>query len=634
MGKANLVVLRALELACACAISGLVLPACDGEKKLPPLKLERKDACTNQPDGIVCRAGAAYDCVDGEIETKSDCEADGTTCDLERGCVLCKPLSLDCVDNTLFRCDPDGVELTKMESCGAAQCSPSGCRDLCQDAIDSRSYIGCEYWPVFAGNSQLDPTFKPAVAVANPNLIDAHVTITLAGKEVAKRTIKRESVEVIELAFDLKLKGSYDPGLTLANDAFHAVSVPDGAYHLVSDAPVTVHQFNPLLFEVGKDCTSTFDPVPGDSKCNSFTADASLLLPVHALAGDYIVATRASHVREIYLGSADSIVPVWNGFPGMVTMVGVREEPVQVTIRSRAYTLASFDQTIPALAPGEEVTVTLAQGQVIQLYSALPSPSDDCPGDIGMFQRGDETLVTCDAGPDYDLTGTEIDADGPIEVIGGHDCALVPFDVPACDHLEEALFPLETWGQRVIATRPRALDDEIHVFRVISGDDDNTITFDPKVREPITLNRGDFIELQSEEHVQVTGKKRILVAQFLVGQGTSRRAGDPAMGLAVPTDQYRSSYVFLSPDTYVDKFVNIIVYRGTQAALDGETVTGFQPVGDSNFEVATVRLSAKEEHTVRSSDGSSVGLILYGYANYTSYMLPAGLDLRVIGNPF
>ncbi len=552
-------------------------------------------------------------------------------CDLELGCLRCKPLALECVDNTLVRCDADGEQLIEQERCGAAQCSAAGCRDLCQDAIDSRSYIGCEYWPVFTSNSQLDPVFKPAVAVANPNLIDVHVTVSLAGVQVTKKTIKRQSVETIELEFNPSLKGSYNPVGALANDTFHALHVPDAAYHLVSDAPVTVHQFNPLLFQYDEgDCEGSFDRTPGDQRCNSFTNDASLLLPVHALAGDYIVATRGSHTRELFVGT-DAMTPVWNGFPGFVTVVGVREESVQVTVRSRAHTLASADGSIPALSPGEELSVMLAQGQVLQLYSAVPSA---CPGDIGMFQRGDDILVTCDVGPDYDLTGTEIDADGPVQVLGGHDCSLIPFDVPACDHLEDAMFPLETWGQRVIATRPRALDGEQHIFRVISGDDANQISFDPPVREPLTLNRGEFVEVQSDQHVEVTGVKRILVAQFLVGQGASRRAGDPAMGLAVPTDQYRSRYVFLSPRTYVDKFVNIIVYRGTQAALDGQTIGGFEPVGDSNFEVATVRLSALDEHVVESTDGSSVGLILYGYADFTSYMLPAGLDLRVIGNPF
>jgi hypothetical protein len=608
----------------------LLMGGCADEKKPATVRLERKDACTNQPDGIVCRSGEAFNCVHEEIESQRACEDEGKTCDLELGCVRCKPLALECIDNTLYRCDPDGAELVKKESCGSAQCSPVGCRDLCQDARDVRSYIGCEYWPVFAGNSQLDPVFRPAVAVANPNLIDAHVTVRLAGREVTKKTIRRQSVEVIELQFDPRLKGSYDPDNTLANDAFPAQQLSGAAYHLVSDAPVTVHQFNPLLFEYdGSDCEGPFDRVAGDNKCNSFTADASLLLPVHALAGDYIVATRASHTREFFM-DIEGLRPFWNGFPGFVTVVGAQEQPVQVTVRSRAHTLASEDGSIPALAPGDELTVTLAQGEVLQLYSAVPT---ECMGEIGTFQRGSENLVTCDAGPDYDLTGTEIDADGPVQVIAGHDCSLIPFDVPACDHLEEALFPLETWGQRAIATRPRALDGEQHVFRVISGDDDNLIHFDPQVRADVTLNRGEFIELQSDQHVEVTGKKRVLVAQFLVGQGASRRAGDPAMGLAIPTDQYRSRYVFLSPDTYVDKFVNIIVYRGTQAALDGETVTGFEPVGDSNFEVATVRLSAADEHVVESTDGSSVGLILYGYADFTSYMLPAGLDLRAIGNP-
>ena len=54
-----------------------------------------------------------------------------------------------------------------------------------------------------------------------------------------------------------------------------------------------------------------------------------------------------------------------------------------------------------------------------------------------------------------------------------------------------------------------------YVFRVVSGDDNNRISFDPAVHATVTLNRGDFIEIETDQHVAVSGKKRILVAQFL-----------------------------------------------------------------------------------------------------------------------
>jgi len=610
----------------------VAIAGCGEKKSPPPYEVRVKDECAGKADGVVCKEGVAFTCADGGVAEQRDCQAEKLSCDLKRGCELCKPFEYDCVDNNLYRCNAEGTKSTLKKRCGDdLQCSESGCTRLCEDAAASHSYIGCEYWPVFTSNSQLDPVFKPAVVIANPNLIDAHVTVSLAGRKVATKTIARQNVAVIKLAFDPVLKGAADPDDPSATDALFSVQGKDLAYHVVSDAPVTVQQFNPLLFEVDQDCVEPAPPrfaTPGS--CNSFTNDTSLLLPVHALQADYIVVARPSFmVQDIDLETQETS---WEGLPGFVTVVGVGEAPVTVRIRTRAHTLASRDGAIRALSPGDELTVSLAAGEVLQLLSAVPST---CTGKQGGFpESAPATFVTCDPGKDYDLTGTEIDADGPVQVIAGNDCANVPFNTPACDHLEEALFPLEIWGNQVMVTRPAALDGEPYMFRVVSGDDNNRISFDPAVHKAVTLDRGEFIEIETDKHVAVSGRKRLLVAQFLVGQGASKREGDPSMGLAVPIDQYLPSYVFLSPDTYDDKFVNVIVYGDTLASLDGETIDGFEKIGKTKYRVATVRLGDKGEHTVESADGSGVGLILYGYANYTSYMSPAGLDLRVIGTPF
>ncbi len=605
--------------------------ACCGEKKAPAAyEVLPKNECTGKPSGVVCKDGVAFTCSDGGVAEERDCKAEKLTCDLARGCELCKPFEYDCVDNDLYRCNSAGTKSTLKKRCADdLQCSEYGCRDLCAAAAASHSYIGCEYWPVFTSNSQLDPVFKPAVVIANPNLIDAHVSVSLAGRQLASRTIPRQNVAVIELAFDPVLKGVLEPDALRVADSFFSVQGQGLAYHLVSDAPVTVHQFNPLLYEVPLDCPdSTSDDDPNDGLCNSYTNDTSLLLPVHALQADYLVVGRPSFMFQ---ATSREGATYWDGLPGFVAISGVTDQPTEVRVRTRAHTLASRDGKIMALAPGDDFSTILGEGEVLQLLGAIPT---DCKGKTGSYltRRGVERTV-CDPGRAYDLTGTEIDADSPVQVISGNDCSFVPFDVPSCDHLEEALFPIETWGSLVMVTRPSAIDGEPYVFRVVSGDDNNRISFDPAVHATVTLNRGDFVEIETDQHVAVSGKKRILVAQFLVGQGASKREGDPSMGLAVPIDQYLSRYVFLSPDTYEDKFVNVIAYGDTQVALDGETIEDFESIGKTQYRVATVRLGDKGEHSVESADGSGVGLILYGYADFTSYMSPAGLELRVIGAP-
>ena len=49
-----------------------------------------------------------------------------------------------------------------------------------------------------------------------------------------------------------------------------------------------------------------------------------------------------------------------------------------------------------------------------------------------------------------DFSGALLQSSGPIGVFVGHPCTFVPQDQWACDHLEEALLPSETLGNRYV----------------------------------------------------------------------------------------------------------------------------------------------------------------------------------------
>ena len=68
--------------------------------------------------------------------------------------------------------------------------------------------------------------------------------------------------------------------------------------------------------------------------------------------------------------------------------------------------------------------------------------------------------------------------------------------------------------------------------------------------------------------------------------------------------------------------------------IDGMLLSAseFTPVGKSDYRVAQVLLdNAKSVHTLSASD--EVGLTVYGYGWYTSYMYPGGADLERIFLP-
>jgi hypothetical protein len=596
-----------------------------------------REECNQQPDGVICTdRGEAVTCRGSQVVDSVDCSSLGQVCSAPEGCLACRPGERSCEGNAVTECRADGSGYDMIEACDdALSCSPNGCRDLCAQARSERSYIGCEYFPVFASNHVLDPLFKPAVVIANPNLVAARVKIERAGQPVAEAEVPPSGVETVMLRHVAPLRTPHGSAL-----------VRGGAYHLVSSVPVTVHQFNPLLYRVNKACEPR-EQAPCYSY--SYSNDASLLLPAHVLArgeGEgtaYLAVTRASLLNRMQEPQPDgSTKTTWPSSPGFVAIVGASASPVRVRIKSSARTFGTGEgpipkvsdqddpapiEEVPALIPGARLdSEILGPGDVLQLLSASP---ETCPGALVPTRRQGESA--CPLGAEFDLTGTEIEADGPIAVIAGHSCAYVPFDRIACDHLEESMFPLETWSTEVVVSRPRVGEVLPQMVRVISALDDNVVRFEPAESPPVTLARGQSFELLSTEHLLVRADKPISVAQFLIGQNGEDRAGDPSLTIAIPSAQYRQRYAFLSPQTYSLNYVSLIARTGDRIVLDGDEVTDFMPVGDGGFEVATVKLLKSGAHEVHSLGGLGVGVQIYGYGDYTSYMLPGGLDLKVIG---
>jgi len=226
-----------------------------------------------------------------------------------------------------------------------------------------------------------------------------------------------------------------------------------------------------------------------------------------------------------------------------------------------------------------------------------------------------------------------------VGVIAGHNCDFVPCDKWACDHLEEALFPLEAWGKDYIVSASEPLRAEPNLVRVVSSVDGNSLTFDPaSVHAAVTLNRGQSLDFEASQDFRVVGTEAFAVVQHLVGQdyagistGGMEGNGDPAFSLAIPTEQFRTSYDFLAPLTYVISYVNVTGPSGATVTLDGAPVTGFREVGGTGFATARVEISGGAHHI---EGGSPFGIVVYGFGSYTSYMYPGGLDFEAINIPF
>lgn len=582
---------------------------------------------------IICDGTTAKTCdgKGGYLLTK-DCA--GACIDLI-GCVVCQPGSGQCDGDKPKKCLEDGSGWTVSDACDpelGLTCDPGSgaCKGPCSTKDMQRSYIGCEYWPTVTSNSNLYSGFSFAVVIANTSQDTATVTIS-RDASFAKITVDvpANAVQTVKLPWvaDLKHDASGASGGAQLDQLLPSNLVASGAYRLKSTRPVTVYQFNPLEFEIPYDfsCPDSM----GVGTCNSYTNDASMLLPTNAMGKQYIVASMPEGAYQDGLGGSSA--------PGFVTIVGT-QNGTKVHIDSTAHVRSG--PGVQEIQPGKGADFVLNAGDALQLLTKSVTSGEM----LNCTTLSPSATVACAVPKTYDLTGSQITASAPVSVIGGHDCVMVPYGKFACDHVEETLFPLNSWGDTVLVTPPQSVigakvasgGADQHLVRIISGMDGNVITFDPPNLPALNLDLGAWADLPlTKDSLQVTGTGPILVAQIMAGgdvvdpqdSGSPNSKGDPSLSLAVPSSQYRKEYVFLTPSSYTYSFVNIIAKQGTTVNLDGAPVTkNFAPIGSTGYAVARVPV-AGGSHTTDSD--TAFGIVVYGYGAYTSYMYPGGLNLTV-----
>ena len=512
---------------------------------------------------IQCEGGAAKVCDGmGGYSEETACEG---VCKPGVGCLLCEPGETVCEGDAAMLCSADGMTLELAEACDAVQgvtCNPAvgACDGACALQNLQFSYIGCDYYPTITlqHDSYNGGTKIFAAVIANSAGQDAQITITRGAMMVDQFVVPAGGVKEVPLKWVTELTKGIGPSkLTV-----------DGAYRIRSDHPVTVYQYNLLYSDASN--------------------DASLLLPVNAWTGEYVVAS-FPHAAA-------------NNYPGFYTVV------------------AREDNTLVTLSPS-------GTGGQVQAGAGVAA---DGTGQV-LLNADDVLQVATAAGGD--LTGTRISADRAVQVIAGHKCSKVPQDVDSCDHLEEAMFPVEALAKEYIVVPPvQSPNDKLlqgQVVRVIASEANTTVTFTPdQGADAVLKNAGDFIELsKTVASFKVAADKKILVAQYMVGQGGGFGAQDPSMLLAVATEQYRKDYLFQAPNSWTANYVDIILKSGTAVSVDGVAVQGFVKIEGTDYSVAHVLLAKDGTGAHTLTAAAPVGISVYGIQDFGSYWVAGGLDL-------
>lgn len=592
-----------VRLVPASAAGILLVVSCRPDPEPPP---DPGEPCVDEGRRR-CEGSSFQVCTAGFWTTQEECASPTPQCSVSLGCIACGAGQDYCLDNSVYHCLSDGASWSLVQDCGEEVCRWGECYEPCDLADAENTYLGCEFLAIPTANSMLDPAAFGedfAVVVGNPDdERAAEVRVAQGGQVVTTAVIDPRSTQAITLPYhdDLKwVEGS--------------VLVPGAAYEVLSNVPVVAYQYNPLNFQSG----GTF----------SYTNDASLLLPVAALGQQHLVSGWPTW------GIVDWEQWLWS--PGFVA-VTTATDGTSVFFTSSAWTLASTSShpgDLPALHPGQLVEVVLNRGDVLQILSEkgpAAGTCDDLEGAIsGNAASYDYDYPVCLDVLRGDLTGTWISSTAPIAVFAGHDCTFMPFDSWACDHLEESVLPLEVWGTEAVVsapTRPGGSGIVPSIVRVLAQYDGTEIRFLPEIHEPVVAGPAQVVELRVEEDVLVRAHTPIVVTQFLLGQdelGTA--AGDPAFGTMPPTNHWRQAYEFLVPTTYTDNYVNLVSQISARVILDDEEIDGWTEIQDTPYQVFRARLTPGP-HSAWSDTGDPFGLVAYGYASYTSYLYPGGLDL-------
>ena len=609
----------------------------------------QKDALRGQ----ICVPGA-FRCVEEGSPRAQICNTYGTVwvdseCDPQQVCVkencdegqnpelcveecrdlICEPGSTVCGADHLYvyECDSTGTRMCFNKSCGAAPmngvCYSGECVAVCSQ--EQKSYLGCEYYAADLDNANVPcgrdefgavkycdaAASQYAVVISNPHPEKSAYVV------ISKGPLQNPDVpaSVEGECFQPPLPNNYVNASVIPPKGIEIFELPrrdvNGtilarlAYRISSNIPVTTYQFNPLENE------------------EVFSNDASVLLPTTTASKNYIVMTREQ---------------TFDSLKGFIAIIGVDELPTEVTVTVTSETLPG--PGIPAIPKGGQYTATLHQYDVLNLETN--SVGGDFTGSRVRSNRGVIVYAGSEASNAPNTSRCDIEAghceNDPEISCTSHEPCTTPALITCCaDHLEQQLFPVETWGKEYVAVRSFPRGGEKDVWRILASEDGTEVTLEPPVAVVPTLDATKWFEFETNEDFRVSGTKPILVGQFLAAEQAPNPGrdendagtGDPAFILTVPTRQFRDSYVFIAPDKYEFDYVSIAKKKGGSALLDGgevEQLPGAIMADIPGTDWRAVRAPIADGfHTLNCVDTCSV--MVHGYDRFVSYGYPGGLNL-------
>lgn len=299
----------------------------------------------------------------------------------------------------------------------------------------------------------------------------------------------------------------------------------------------------------------------------TYTTDQTNLLDIEALGRDYVALTYASVTDG---GSQMSVTAIEDGTEISIT------SPVALNGN-------------PANTP---FTVTLNKGESV-FYNTTSYE---------------------------DLSGARVTANKDIAVFAGAQCAYVPQNVSACDHLISQQYSVENFDTEFLISNSYGNGPMGDLVRVV-GATDGTEVFLNGVSQG-TINAGQVLTVDAGNGGVLTSSQPVTVGQFLRGQDQRQAGiGDPAYEIIPSINQFLSSYAFTTPvgsDAFSLNYLSLAIAEADAGSLklNGSLVDTslFSNIGGWLFGTATIGLGFG---TIEAANPFLA--TISGYSSYDSY---------------
>jgi hypothetical protein len=649
-------------------VAALVI-ACGARTGLPggePIAIGEDAAMDATLDSNVNDATSDTNAFDAKLDSPFDSPKDapldspilfeGGLLDVQTDC----PSTTYCVDGDpqyVYKC---GV---RVEQCSSLEiCSMGACKNPCADTLGEDTSNGCEFYAVEMDTTPEVQGVCFAVFVVNQwktgeparIQVDQNGTIfpieqfaripTGTGTNITyapyseDQGLAQNQVAILFLSRDpaaLQDPNDTDPrvlancpdGVTPAiqGDASLHGTGTGTSFHIKSNVPIVAYQMLP--YGAGR----------------ARVTGATLLLPTNVWDTNYVAANAFS---------APSMIVEDRAGPTMAILA--QNDNTHVTINPTADILAGGN--LSGTSEDVPITYTLNHGQYLQ------------------FTQNDE------------LTGSAIQSDSPIAVIGGATLMDVPLDTVRADSAEQMLPPVQALGNRYVAVRYRSRSapiEESVPWRVVGTVDGTVLTYDPAPPPgaPTTLNARQMVQFNAPGPFVISSQgatNPFYFAGYMTGGQNFDGIGDPEFVNVITPDQFLPHYTFFTDPTYPE--TNLVVVRGREpttglfpdANLDcAGTLTGWAPVDmNDNFEFTRIDLSRFDfqgqngcdngvhqiDAVMTGMDASAlsptIGLTIWGWGNdvtfptdngttdeanpkftrWVSYAYPAGADIKKLNS--